>query len=130
MKPVALILDPAFGQSVEKIALEMPAWVISSPLNDAAVGQVRRKFSNAVDLTSFIPQGANGKAASAQAMYDIEEHHGACSSLRPYDELRIFGAGLSDLPSHVMAELGWGRAEVCGNALVLRKQTKVRTVGS
>lgn len=129
MKPVALILDPAFGQGVEQIALEMPAWVISSPLNDAAVDEARRKFSNAVNLTSFIPQGADDKAASAQALYDIEEHHGPCTSLRPYDELRVFGAGPADLPSRVVAELGWVRAEVCGNVLVLRKQAKVRAAG-
>ncbi len=125
MKPVALILDPAFGQDLEQIALAMPAWVISSALNDAAVDATRRKYKDRVDLTSFIPQQVRDKeAAATQALYDIDEHYGTHSFSQPYDELRVFGA--ADLSERVMAELGWVRAKLRGNALVLRKQTTPR----
>lgn len=127
MKPVALILDPEFGQQLGQIAQEMPAWILSSPLNDAAVDEVRRKFKGGVSITSFIPWHADDRVAnSVQALYDIDEHHGPCSASDPYDELRVFGARPMDLSLRVIEELGLVRAEPSGGALVFKKRPGAR----
>ncbi|MCS0657887.1 hypothetical protein [Massilia terrae] len=122
MNPVALILNPEFGQGVERIAREMPVWVLSSPTNDVAVEETRRKFKGAIDVTSFVPRRAGDRSATcAQALYDIDEHHGPWSSSRPYNELRIFGVSEADLPLDVLDELGLAPAESRGSALILHK---------
>ncbi|GAB3443709.1 hypothetical protein NX773_03710 [Massilia solisilvae] len=122
MKSVALILDPEFGQRVESVAREMPVWVLASRSNDPAIEHARSLFGGH-DITSFFPpRTGDRKATSAQALYDIDEHHGELSSSHPYEELLIFGAAPADVSPEAMEELGLEPAGARKDAFVLRKR--------
>jgi hypothetical protein len=124
MKTVALILDPNFGQQrLERIAQEMPVWVLSSPSNDPAIEETRRKFKEGVNVTSFMPGRADDRLATcAQVLYDIDEHHGPWSSTHPYEALLVFGAIPADFSQQAMEALELAPTGAVENALVLRKR--------
>jgi hypothetical protein len=127
MKTVALILDPDFGQRLERIAQEMPVWILSSPSNDAAIEQARRSVKDDASITSYIPQKPEDRVTTCtQVLYDIDEHHGVWSSSDPYEELLVFGARPVEFSPEAMTELGLESAGTDENGLVLRKRRAAR----
>lgn len=128
MNTVALILDPDFGQRIERLAQEMPVWVLSSRLNDPAIESARSILKDRSSITSFVPKGAPGRPAVCdQVLYDIDEHHGPWSSSPPYEGLLVFGAVPADFSPATMEELGLEPAGVEKDAFILRKHHVART---
>jgi hypothetical protein len=128
MKPVALVLDTEFGERLERLASEMPVWIVASPMNDFAVERTRRLYKEA-DVTTYFPlDPSNRESACAQALYDIDEHHGPLSTSDPYDEILVIGANRADISSNAMDELHLELSATQGFGLTLRKQCPEREV--
>lgn len=128
MKPVALILDTEFGERLERLASEMPVWIVASPVNDIAVGRTRSMNPDA-DVTTYFPHDPGDREGTCtQALYDIDEHHGPVSISDPYDEVLIVGASRADLSAGAMDDLQLELAGTQGCGLTLKKRYPPRIV--
>jgi hypothetical protein len=104
---VALVLDREFRGSVDELALQMPVWIISSRENDLAVDRARRSLNDPSRVTSLLAvSGENEGEVLLRALYDIEEHHGPPSTVRPYGRIMVYGAESEFVTPKIMNELG------------------------
>jgi len=104
--PVALVLDPSFGDRVAVLAQKMPVWMVSSVVNDHATHAARQSLGNGQITTLHTRLAESAESLFARALYAIEEHHGDTSQLTPYDTLCVYGKA-QELPFELASELGF-----------------------
>jgi hypothetical protein len=125
---VALVLDRYFGRRVEELARRMPVWVISSTDNHQAVAAARSRLNDAANITEFVAfDGEDLGSMCARLLYEIDEHHGTASSMRPYEQLLIYGVEAGLVAPDVMHDLGIEEACSVSGALCFKKQTRQKT---
>lgn len=105
-RTVALVLDSNFGDRVLTLAQAMPVWIISSPVNDRAVADLRPKFDDG-RLTILLRRPDENTADTlARALIAIDEHHGGSGQADAYEVIEVHGA--NELPSEELSkELGF-----------------------
>ena len=121
--PVALVLDPAFGDRLLLLAHQMPVWIVSSEENERAVARARRSLGGAANITTLLTAGdESGDRACLRGLYEIDEHHGPKSSGEPYDKVLVFGCEPDLIAPTVMHELGFERINKLGHGFTAEKQ--------
>jgi len=121
--PVALVLDPAFGDRLLLLAQQMPVWIVSSEENERAVWRARRSLGDAANITTLLADGDEpGDSACLRGLYAIDEHHGPMSSGKPYDQVLVFGCEPDLMAPEVMRELGFERTNKLHHGFSAQKQ--------
>lgn len=106
-QPIALVLDPEFGEGLLQLAREMPVWVVQSATNQRAVEQARQLLVPAPEITTvLVDQGDSPSEVCVRALYDIDEHHGSHNAGPEYSEVRVFGGTPEFVTVDVLRELG------------------------
>ncbi len=97
--PVAIVLDPAYGDRVAALATKMHVWMCESPANiDAArrfwEGESKDESDPlATGITTFRPiAGASPEEVCAAILNDVEEHHGEYAHEPPLSAVLVVGA--------------------------------------
>jgi hypothetical protein len=128
MRSVALVLDTDFDEDLTVLARSMPVWIISSPHNDLRVQRIWEDVGDDVSVTSLcVIPGEEPRATLERALYDIDEHHGECSSSMPYEEIVVIGAGALAPCGDTLAELDLerlGRAQ--GPLRLIKRRDKAQ----
>ncbi|MGZ5200999.1 MAG: hypothetical protein ACXWC4_14610 [Telluria sp.] len=132
MRSVALVLDTNFEGDLAALAQSMPVWIISSPHNDKCVDRVWSALGDDAGVTSlFVIPGERPAVTFERALYDIDEHHGECSSSLPYEQIVVIGANTAVLSREVLEELGLERSKPAGSSLLLvRRRAKEKVANT
>jgi hypothetical protein len=128
MRSVALVLDTVFEGDLAALAMAMPVWIISSPNNDKLVDRIWSELDDAVSVTSlFVIAGEQPVELFERALYDIEEHHGECSTSPPYEQIVVIGANTAAAPKEALQELGLEQATLAAPSLLLVKRPAIES---
>lgn len=104
--PIALVLNPDFGDRVAPLARQMPVWILSSPVNDRSAQVACLALDPGRITTLRRLTGEDAADTLARALYAIDEHHGESSPQAPYDTLWIYGTSVG-VPESLASELGF-----------------------
>ncbi|MFM0151982.1 hypothetical protein [Paraburkholderia sediminicola] len=91
---VALIVDPDFGSRIQEVAARMRhTWVVATPANVAAAGQIWKASPNWPGLnmeggvTTFIQYGADRESWREVILDSVDDHHNCHSHDPSYPHL-------------------------------------------
>lgn len=107
---VSVVLDPEFGERLERLAGGGPVWIIDSPANTPVAHRLwkqpdlDRRFGG---ITTF-----KGPAGSLEDMFlselgTIDLHHGEYSASPPYSVIQVLGCGASGDICAALEEIGF-----------------------
>lgn len=115
---VAVVLDPAFGERLRELWPGSPVWIVMSPINRPVIEALRSVAPdhNHLDGVTGIPYEEKGlpEERLLAHLWDIDLHHGPCSSSTPYRVLKVFGASPTAAVREVLRELGFERITATG----------------
>lgn len=124
---VALVLDREFGDRLLPLARSMPVYVVSSPINAAAVEAAWSElFAMDGFLTDFGATGfqaieADADKVLAEQLDFIEAVHGYEGRERSYTRLRVYGVARSPAVEAVLAEYGFFDLKPTDDGFVARR---------
>lgn len=120
---VTLVCDLRYGEKLERLATEMPVWIISSEINDQAVERAWKSIPGA-RVTRFKGQPSANEPQEFLALLDnIDLHHGPYSSKTPVRTVRVLGFPLSEQLRTALVGRGFvSEAEPEGFHLELRSR--------
>lgn len=124
---LALVLDPRFGDRLLPLARSMPVYVVSSPINAAAVEAAWHElfakdgFLTAFGATSFEADQSDIVEVLAERLDFIEAVHGYAGRERSYTRLRIYGVAPSPAVEALLAEYGFLDFEPTDYGFVARR---------
>ena len=107
-RPVALVLDPQFGDRVAALAVKMPVWILSSPINDLAVQLARQRLRENQITTLLSRPSEDAEGLLARGLLAIDEHHGIQSQIVSYDGVQVIGT-LKKPSRELCSELGFDK---------------------
>lgn len=92
--PVAIVVDPDYGDRIIHLESEMPVWAVKSPVNSAAWDPKTSRHSNSA-LFSVGNTAARAENLTG-VLVDIDEHFGPDSNPQhPYLGIYVVGVALS-----------------------------------
>jgi hypothetical protein len=108
---VRVVVDPAFGERLAKLAKDEPVWIIDTPLNSVVVQRLREQLYSSSHLTGITTfKDTPGLDAEETLLYlldTIDLHHGEHSANPPYSILEVIGCTASKAISAALADLGF-----------------------
>jgi hypothetical protein len=104
---VVVVVDPAFGERLWKIAARRDLWTVDSDVNRAVVKELRETRESARGWSSLSIWSPGLKDWTAQ-LDTLELHHGEYSSDPPLDALSVYGATLTPEVAAALREHGYG----------------------
>lgn len=87
-----LVIDPCFGDQLRNLAMNVPLWIVESPINKAALdcpetGPARLRYVTTFPVTKVeAPQESILRIAGS-----LDQHHNELAQDPPYDALDIYG---------------------------------------
>lgn len=118
---VALVLDADFTKKLQSLALQMPVWIVNSPINTVIVKALRAQNSS-YQLTEFFTDQFESKADSFHKIVDtVDEHHNELSQFPPYDTLLVYGLDIEDIDNNVLINLGFLQFQKTEYGFIARK---------
>ena len=102
---ITLVVDPNFGDSLERVASRGATWIVDTPVNRVAFEKYWREHpaeSHLSGVTSFTAAETCREDSAIGVLESIDLHHGSYSSRNPYQELEVIGA---ELTKELRAEL-------------------------
>jgi len=104
---VALILDTDFTKDLQKLASEMPVWIVKSHNNAVMVKELRLQ-SNSYQLTEVFSEQLESNSNVFYRIIDtLDEHHNEVSQDPPYNTLLVYGLDLEAIDINILRELGF-----------------------
>ena|SRR5690349_16173257 len=97
MRPEAsnIIVDASYGERLQSLPPAEPAWVADTRVNKPVIERLRAH--KCPEITSFrVDLAASSKDWLMSILDQVELHHGEYSQTKPYSELRVIGADLSE----------------------------------
>lgn len=94
--PVAIVVDPDFGERLADLSRRMPVWICDTPTNHAVAETSRRLIRPQPDITTFdFSASASPETTFLDVVADVDLHHGEYSKERPWTDLHVFGVTLT-----------------------------------
>ncbi len=113
---VYVVLDREFGEKLTELAAGVPAWIVDTPLNQAAAQRLwkeRKQGDHLTGITTF--RGAESLSAEdllVSQLDTIDLHHGIHSANPPYTILEVLGVSLGDRIKAELSEFGFNEFNV------------------
>ena len=106
--PVAVVLDPEYGEALRRLVPLMPVWVIQSSRNRAetdAIWGAKPKLpgSDRLTLLSADPDANSREQSLSDILSDVDLHHGPYSQAPPYNSVFVVGAREEEIPREALA---------------------------
>jgi hypothetical protein len=112
---VAIVVDRGFGDRLIALARRLHVWIIDSPVNRPAYGEVWRAAPGYVlesGATIFNDDGTQPPDAVAARILDVvEQHHGVDAHTPPLSRLEIYGASRTPLLRAALEDLRFDKFE-------------------
>lgn len=119
---IALVLDTDFATELKRLALQMPVWIVKSPINSVVVKELRLQSDN-YQLTEFFSEQFESKANSFhKIIYTLDEHHNELSQEPPYNTLLVYGLDLDTIDENELKELGFFQFQKTAYGFIARKE--------
>jgi hypothetical protein len=109
-RTIALVLDPAYGERLEKLAFRSAVWIVESEVNRLAAEEAWRLSDQwpQISVTVFRDPGPDTpREYWAGLLEQIALHEGALSRTRPYDTVEAIGGPLTPSFRAALEEAGF-----------------------
>jgi hypothetical protein len=106
---VAVVVDPNFGERIVEMTRECHAWVVRSPVNDAALARLRREDQDQTSSAGATDFEGSGSAEDSflAVLPTVDEHHGFYSHGPTVSILHVIGTQPSEHVRDELAALGF-----------------------
>jgi hypothetical protein len=118
---VYVVLDPRFGEKLALLPCGGPVWIVDTPANKPVAERLwreRPEKSHLAGITTFHIYSESPEDNLLGELATIDLHRGPYSSDRPYRQLEVIGAVLSEKVRQARADCGFTEFRAADSSFV------------